>query len=208
MSSEVFGDLTNGGWGDYNSHTEPVVEDTEQTSEEVAKDQPIPKSDISINKKTTNPIEEEENDDAEEEEEQAFESLQSNEWSSDVDFNPLGYRHNDDKTIIQVKEIPEKEGFVFKHINYLVVHNIQFSSDYYVATNQAEPTNHDETKVIRRYSDFVWLVDVLWKKYPYRLIPELPPKKFASKLTKHRLNLNFYTFTNIDFPSRGCTVSF
>lgn len=28
----------------------------------------------------------------------------------------------------------------------------------------------------RRYSDFVWLLDCLQKRYPFRLLPSLPPK--------------------------------
>jgi len=33
------------------------------------------------------------------------------------------------------------------------------------------------TVVLRRYSDFVALQDVLLLRYPYRAIPRLPPKK-------------------------------
>ncbi|GAA5981999.1 hypothetical protein JCM10908_004698 [Rhodotorula pacifica] len=33
------------------------------------------------------------------------------------------------------------------------------------------------TSVDRRYSDFVWLVDSLTKRYPFRLLPALPPKR-------------------------------
>lgn len=61
---------------------------------------------------------------------------------------------------IQVKEIPQKEGLLFKHTNYQVI--------------------KDEYKVIRRYSDFAWLVEYLLKKYTFRIIPQLPPKKFGS----------------------------
>ena len=31
--------------------------------------------------------------------------------------------------------------------------------------------------VSRRYSDFVWLLDCLVKRYPFRLLPSLPPKR-------------------------------
>lgn len=33
------------------------------------------------------------------------------------------------------------------------------------------------SKVIRRYSDFVWLLDCLHKRYPFRVLPLLPPKR-------------------------------
>ena len=33
------------------------------------------------------------------------------------------------------------------------------------------------SKVIRRYSDFVWLLDCLHKRYPFRQLPLLPPKR-------------------------------
>ena len=35
------------------------------------------------------------------------------------------------------------------------------------------------SKVIRRYSDFVWLLDCLHKRYPFRQLPLLPPKRVA-----------------------------
>jgi hypothetical protein len=35
------------------------------------------------------------------------------------------------------------------------------------------------SKVIRRYSDFVWLLDCLQKRYPFRVLPLLPPKRVA-----------------------------
>jgi sorting nexin-8 len=61
---------------------------------------------------------------------------------------------------ILVTLMPEKEGvFMFQH------HNYQVSS---IRRN---------SKVIRRYSDFVWLLDCLHKRYPFRQLPLLPPKR-------------------------------
>ncbi|CDK26571.1 unnamed protein product [Kuraishia capsulata CBS 1993] len=96
-------------------------------------------------------------------------------WTDELtdSFNPLSYHNNTDKTIIRVKEIPEKEGLVFKHINYLITHNIVFPREYQVQQERGE------LKIVRRYSDFAWLIEVLWKKYPFRIIPDLPPKKFT-----------------------------
>ncbi len=56
--------------------------------------------------------------------------------------------------------LPEKEGmFMFQHHNYQVT------------------SPRRGSKVVRRYSDFVWLLDCLQKRYPFRQIPLLPPKR-------------------------------
>jgi sorting nexin-8 len=61
---------------------------------------------------------------------------------------------------ILVTLLPEKEGvFMFQHHNYQV-HSPRRGS-----------------KVVRRYSDFVWLLDCLHKRYPFRRLPLLPPKR-------------------------------
>ncbi|KAH7629230.1 hypothetical protein B0T09DRAFT_358218 [Sordaria sp. MPI-SDFR-AT-0083] len=63
---------------------------------------------------------------------------------------------------ILVNLMPEKEGmFMFQHHNY-EVSSIRRGS-----------------KVVRRYSDFVWLLDCLHKRYPFRVLPLLPPKRVA-----------------------------
>lgn len=49
---------------------------------------------------------------------------------------------------IKIKEIPEKEGLLFKHVNYIITHEIKFGMN--------NPSGMK--KVIRRYSDFVWYV--------------------------------------------------
>ncbi|KAJ4403508.1 Sorting nexin mvp1 [Gnomoniopsis sp. IMI 355080] len=63
---------------------------------------------------------------------------------------------------IFVTLLPEKEGmFMFQHHNYEV------------------GSSRRGSKVIRRYSDFVWLLDCLHKRYPFRVLPLLPPKRVA-----------------------------
>ena len=63
---------------------------------------------------------------------------------------------------ITVGLLPEKEGvFLFQHRNYEVKSTRRGSS------------------VVRRYSDFVWLLDCLHKRYPFRQLPLLPPKRVA-----------------------------
>lgn len=63
---------------------------------------------------------------------------------------------------ILVTLMPEKEGmFLFQHHNYEV------------------SSSRKGSKVVRRYSDFVWLLDCLHKRYPFRALPLLPPKRVA-----------------------------
>ncbi|RFU79405.1 sorting nexin mvp-1 [Trichoderma arundinaceum] len=63
---------------------------------------------------------------------------------------------------VVVTLMPGKEGiFMFQHHNYEV-------------TSQRRGS-----KVVRRYSDFVWLLDCLHKRYPFRMLPLLPPKRVA-----------------------------
>lgn len=58
--------------------------------------------------------------------------------------------------------LPEKEGvFMFQHRNYEV------------------SSRRRGAKVVRRYSDFVWLLSCLLKRYPFRQLPLLPPKRVA-----------------------------
>ncbi|KAF8417308.1 hypothetical protein EV426DRAFT_569148 [Tirmania nivea] len=63
---------------------------------------------------------------------------------------------------VTITVLPEKEGmFLFQHRNY------QISS------------GRRASRVVRRYSDFVWLLDCLHKRYPFRCLPLLPPKRLA-----------------------------
>lgn len=65
---------------------------------------------------------------------------------------------------VSVTLLPEKEGmFLFQHRNYEVKCVRRASS------------------VVRRYSDFVWLLDCLHKRYPFRQLPLLPPKRVAGE---------------------------
>ncbi|KAF2148250.1 sorting nexin Mvp1 [Myriangium duriaei CBS 260.36] len=78
---------------------------------------------------------------------------------------PLGAGNRTGTTIeeeITVNLLDEKEGvFLFQHRNYEVA------------------STRKNSKVIRRYSDFVWLLDCLHKRYPFRQLPLLPPKRVA-----------------------------
>ncbi|KAL5045541.1 hypothetical protein BDW71DRAFT_198260 [Aspergillus fruticulosus] len=66
------------------------------------------------------------------------------------------------KEVVTVTLLPEKEGlFMFQHRNY-----------------EVKSARRGST-VVRRYSDFVWLLDCLHKRYPFRQLPLLPPKRIA-----------------------------
>ncbi|KAL2851573.1 hypothetical protein BJY01DRAFT_232844 [Aspergillus pseudoustus] len=66
------------------------------------------------------------------------------------------------KEIVTVSLLQEKEGmFMFQHRNY-----------------EVKSARRGST-VVRRYSDFVWLLDCLHKRYPFRQLPLLPPKRIS-----------------------------
>lgn len=67
--------------------------------------------------------------------------------------------------LVTISTLPDKEGvFLFQHHNYEV------------------KTIRRGSTVVRRYSDFVWLLDCLQKRYPFRRLPLLPPKRIQGKL--------------------------
>jgi len=66
---------------------------------------------------------------------------------------------------ITIQKTDEKEGFIgFKHVNYTLA------------------SARRGTLVVRRYSDFSWLYDALVKRYPFRQVPLLPPKRLAGSV--------------------------
>ncbi|GLH06083.1 AAEL000956-PA [Gryllus bimaculatus] len=62
---------------------------------------------------------------------------------------------------IEVDILPEKKGIILKHVEYQV-----FSKRF-------------NSLVKRRYNDFLALHELLLGRFPYRLIPKLPPKKIV-----------------------------
>ncbi|WVQ81437.1 hypothetical protein IAT38_003561 [Cryptococcus sp. DSM 104549] len=61
---------------------------------------------------------------------------------------------------VEVELVPEKEG-------------------WFLQKYRVESDRRGAGPVSRRYSDFVWLHDVLTKRYPFRLLPALPPKRLS-----------------------------
>ncbi|KAJ3156639.1 Sorting nexin mvp1 [Geranomyces michiganensis] len=98
-----------------------------------------------------------------------------------------------DPSAIEVEHVkvllaPEKGGIVFKHVNYIL----------HSQTRQ--------TSVLRRYSDFLWLLDVLVRKYPFRTIPSLPPKKVGADppfLERRRRALSRFINLVVNHPTLG-----
>ncbi|CAJ0964929.1 unnamed protein product, partial [Ranitomeya imitator] len=67
---------------------------------------------------------------------------------------------------VQVELIPEKKGLFLKHVEYEV------SSQFF------------KSSVYRRYNDFVVFQEMLLQKYPYRVVPALPPKRMIGEIRK------------------------
>ncbi|KAI9491369.1 hypothetical protein BDB00DRAFT_789625 [Zychaea mexicana] len=88
---------------------------------------------------------------------------------------------------IKVTIAPEREGFIFfKHVNYIV------------------ESQKRSSIVLRRFSDFWWLMEVLGRRYPFRALPTLPPKKVGGRdsafLEKRRKGLSRYINAVIRHP--------
>lgn len=70
--------------------------------------------------------------------------------------------NNQVEEFVTINLLNEKEGvFMFQHRNY-----------------EVKSTRRGST-VVRRYSDFVWLLDCLQKRFPFRQLPLLPPKRVS-----------------------------
>lgn len=213
-SVDPIGYIPNNNWGDYNSFN--ILSSNNSSNQKSAKsDSTLDKiANLTIKQKGQNVLShsntqdnysqynnnrysnENDNEEDEEDEQEDYENENSTNplevriWSDEEvrHFNPLSLKNSKDGLVVKVREIPEKEGLVFKHINYLICHSLSFSNELNTVKSK---TNEEDTKVIRRYSDFAWLVEALWKKYPFRLIPELPPKKFACKFATFLINNDF-----------------
>lgn len=81
-------------------------------------------------------------------------------WEAALEYNPTS------ADTVAVSIVPEKEGlFMFRHVVYAIEGTL--------------PHMQTPVKVVRRYSDFIWLLECLTRIYPFRLLPTLPPKRFA-----------------------------
>ncbi|XP_013391524.1 sorting nexin-8-like isoform X2 [Lingula anatina] len=87
--------------------------------------------------------------------------------------NVLGYNYKELCLLdtIKVERVPEKKGIIMKHVEYEV------TSQKFKVT------------VLRRYNDFLALHELLLLRFPYRMIPRLPPKKMmgaSREFIEHR----------------------
>ncbi|CAO3638584.1 unnamed protein product [Cunninghamella echinulata] len=76
--------------------------------------------------------------------------------------------------LITINLIPQKQGRIFKHVNYLMKSQL------------------NQTAVKRRYTEFYILWESLIKRYPLRIVPNIPPKKIQGNdifLEKRRRGL-------------------
>ncbi|CEL62908.1 Sorting nexin MVP1 OS=Cryptococcus neoformans var, neoformans serotype D (strain JEC21 / ATCC MYA-565) GN=MVP1 PE=3 SV=1 [Rhizoctonia solani AG-1 IB] len=71
---------------------------------------------------------------------------------------PTGWWKRQDSAIITI--VPEKQGFL---LNRYILYAVQT----------------DRGTVQRRYSEFAWLWDCLIRRYPFRVVPSLPPKRIG-----------------------------
>ncbi|KAL4944394.1 hypothetical protein BDV06DRAFT_210309 [Aspergillus oleicola] len=125
-----------------------------------------------------------------------FGRLGSDQGESNSNRRPLnlGRVPTQVKEVVTVTLLQEKEGmFMFQHRNY-----------------EVKSARRGST-VVRRYSDFVWLLDCLHKRYPFRQLPLLPPKRISvngthlsadstSFLEKRRRGLVRFTNSLVSHP--------
>lgn len=99
----------------------------------------------------------------------------------------LGYSYEELKGMddISITIMPEKKGMVFKHVEYLVESRVSpLISSGLASTYQlllVTKLQALKSSVRRRYKDFEAFDEALLSKYPYRLIPRMPPKKLTRK---------------------------
>lgn len=116
-------------------------------------------------------------------------------WQSSFDpslYSPVS------KNTISISVAPKREGtFLFRHVNYIVEGTLPTLRDS-GATSFQKP----RFKVIRRYSDFVWLLESLQKKYPFRLLPILREYKPIRVSSVPILTVPFFFFYSTQKISR------
>ena len=65
---------------------------------------------------------------------------------------------------ILIEPVPTKKGIILRHVEYLV------------------KSDHFRSEVTRRYSDFQALSELLLFRFPYRMVPRLPPAKLMANI--------------------------
>lgn len=82
-------------------------------------------------------------------------------WEQNPTQLSVTYKELTEMDLITIEIVPEKKGIFLKHVEYDVA------------------SRRFKSKARRRYNDFLALHDLLMIKYPYRMVPRLPPKKIV-----------------------------
>lgn len=79
---------------------------------------------------------------------------------------------------VEVHMRDELEGFILKHTIWFVASEVRGLLPVELVL-RADPLlcAQQGATVQRRYSDFVWLLECLIRRYPFRMLPALPPKR-------------------------------
>ncbi|EIW66873.1 hypothetical protein TREMEDRAFT_34173 [Tremella mesenterica DSM 1558] len=76
------------------------------------------------------------------------------------------------------RELEAQKGY-WQRLEVIEVVLIAEKQGWFLQKYMVSSSSRSSSPVSRRYSDFVWLLDTLIKRYPFRLLPALPPKKIG-----------------------------
>ncbi|WVR09157.1 hypothetical protein IAU60_006219 [Kwoniella sp. DSM 27419] len=75
--------------------------------------------------------------------------------------------------------VDESQQGYWKRLEVVEVDLVTEKEGWFLQKYRVNSSKRSEDAVSRRYSDFVWLLDCLVKRYPFRLLPSLPPKRIG-----------------------------
>ncbi|WVQ93322.1 hypothetical protein IAU59_000390 [Kwoniella sp. CBS 9459] len=99
--------------------------------------------------------------------------------------------------------LDESQQGYWKRLETVEVVLIAEKEGWFLQKYKVESDKRPSGVVSRRYSDFVWLLDCLIKRYPFRLLPGLPPKRIgpdASFLESRRKALRRFINFVVNHP--------
>ncbi|OCF31380.1 sorting nexin MVP1 [Kwoniella heveanensis BCC8398] len=99
--------------------------------------------------------------------------------------------------------LDESQQGYWKRLETVEVVLIAEKEGWFLQKYKVESDKRASGSVSRRYSDFVWLLDCLIKRYPFRLLPGLPPKRIgpdASFLESRRKALRRFINFVVNHP--------
>lgn len=113
---------------------------------------------------------------------------------------------------ISVDLVPEKKGVLLRHVEYKVMSLVtrrKRRNKKSTRENRFDFFQRHPGNVFRRYKDFLSLNEFLSMKYPFRVLPQLPPKKSVngSKFRQNRREIHFvFTFSRSNFHRRTTSI--